>query len=370
MGQPYTEAPDDVFDPTSNPTDWLEIIDGGASPSKTQLTNDGQDATLVGYIPWNKQRSAARWFLGFAYADSNYLLHRDNPKAHPIWPWLYAAQIDFAPFNPVVNPDNPEAPLQFVSPWFADDGPVSINVANHRLAICTVRFRNFRYSFLDDTDITDPRLEWMRNVYLDLDPKVEALSVDGIGQLAFVETSSRSAGPPVVPAGPTLTPKQTAFPAPLAQLLGKATYTLNWVNVPFDYLSNEDDYFYPANILACLGHVNSDEFPYNSSDPFLPGQLLFDGVKFTQKVFPVASADPSSPLISVDVSMSLQYFNPPKGNPSSGYYGHNLMPWRNNGLYYYATRVDPSTSPPAASVNTPPLLQSASFNNMFVSPNA
>lgn len=365
MGQPYTEAPQDVFNPLANPADWLELIDSGASPSHTHLSNDGQEAQLVGYIPWNKQRSAAQWFLGFAFADASYTLHRTNPEAHPLFPWLYASEISFNPFNPVLNSNNPSSPLQFVSPWFGNQ-LVSINVANHRYAIATVRFRSFRYSFLDDSEITDPRLEWMRNVYMDLDPSLETLSADAIGQLAFVETSSRVAGPPIIPAGPTVSPKQTPFPAPLAERQGQATYTLSWVNVPFEYLSSEEDYFYPANILACLGKVNADEFPYGSSDPFQPGQLLFDGVRFTQKVFPVAAADPSSPLLSIDVSMSLKYFNPPKG-AESDFYGHNLLPWRQNGLYYYATRVDPSTG--TATTNTPPLLSSATFNDIFVSPN-
>jgi hypothetical protein len=370
MGQPYIENPHDVFNPLVNPTDWLEIIDSGASPGNAQLSMDGQSAQIVGYIPWNKQRSATQFFLGFAFVDANFILHRANPEAHPVFPWLYASEVNFTPFNPMVNAANPDAPLQFVSPFFGN-GLVAINVAFHRLAVCTVRFRNYRYSFLDDEDITDPRMEWMRNVYLDLDPKVEALSADGIAQLAFVETSARVPGPPTIPAGPSIAPgSQQPFPAPVAELMGKATYTLNWVNVPFEYLSNEDDYFFPANILACLGKTNSQNFPFGSSDPFLPGQLLFDSVKFTQKVFPVAALDPSSPLVSVDVSIALHYFNPQKGNQSSNVFGHNLMPWRANGLWYQATRVDQGATPPAASTSTPQMLASTDFNQMFVSPNA
>lgn len=364
MGQPYTENPADVFNPVVNPTDWLEIIDSGSSPGSTHLTNDGQEATLVGLIPWNKQRSAARWFLGFAYADSNAILHRENPEAHPLFPWLFAREISFVPFNPAVNQANLGAPLQFVSPWFGNQ-LVALNIASYRLAICTVKFGSFRYSFLDDAAITDPRMEWMRNVYLDLEPKVEALSCDTIGQLTFAEGVSSG------PGGPTA--GVTNFPAPLAQLLGKTTFTLNWVNVPFEYLSSETDYFYPENIIDCLGKLNSDNFPFASSDPFLPGTLLFEGVKFAQKVFPVASADPASPLMSVDVAMSLQYFSPPKGNLLSSYYGHNLMPWRGGqlssgsydpagGYYFYCTR--------GGQPDAPPLLPSTPFNNIFLNPNA
>jgi hypothetical protein len=357
-GVPYTELPADVFNPLVNPTDWLELIDSAGSPGNTSLSNEASQATLVGYIPWNKQRSAARWFLGFAYCDTSFTLHRENPEAHPIAPWLYCSQIDFQPFNPMVNVSNPDAPLQFVSPFFGN-GLVEINVANHRLCVCKLTFHTYRYSFLDDSDITNPKMEWMRNVYIDMEPQVEALSADGVSQLIFAETGPSSGQGPQ--AGKTL------FPAPVAELLGKSAYTLNWVNIPFEYLSSEEDYFFPENIIACLGKVNSANFPYGSSDPFLPGQLLFDSVKFTQKVFPVASAYPSSPLISVDVAMTLHYFNPPTGASSPITQGHNLMPWRGapgdptGGKFYYATRGGGTTDPP--------LLKSADLNQLFVSPN-
>jgi len=368
MGQPYTENPSNVFNPVVNKDDWLEIIDSGNSPSSSHFTNDVQEATLVGYIPWNKQRSAIAYFLGFAQVNSNFTLHRANPEAHPNFPMLYAYEISFTPFNPNINPANPSAPLQFVSPWYGTGNQtVTLNIAFHTYVVCTVRFRNFRYSFIDDSLITDPRMEWMRNVFLDLDPSVEALSADGIGQLTFAENAGGGIGGPK--AG------TTPFPAPLAELLAKATFTLNWLNVPFEFLSVETDYFYPSNIIDCLGKVNSQEFPFNSNDPFFPGQLLFDSVKFTQKTFPVAAADPSSPLVSVDVAMSLKYFDPPKGNTTvnSPYFGHNLMPWRGGklqgldipdptgGLYFYATR--------GGTLDGPPLLQCIDFNNIFISPN-
>ncbi len=360
MSQPYVEDAADVFDPTVNPSDWLEIIADGPSPSNTQLSNDGQQAQLVGYIPWNKQRSAARWFLGFAQTNPIYTLSRENPEAHPLFPWLYACEINFTPFNPVpfLNDDD-ETTLRFVSPFFGN-GLVSIDVASHRLVMCTVRFRSFRYTFLDDTQITDPRMEWMRNMYLDLEPQIEVLSASGISQLVFAE------GVVSGPGGPTA--GKTPFTAPIPELLAKATYTLNWMNVPFEYLSSEEDYFFPENIIACLGHVNGDNFPFGSSDPFLPGQLMFDNVRFVQKMFPVAAADPSSPLISVDVSMSLQYFNPPKGNADSPYYGHVLMPWRggpsdpSGGQFFLATR--------GGNESDPSILPYATFNKMFLSPNA
>ncbi|HEV3383798.1 MAG TPA: hypothetical protein VG097_03230 [Gemmata sp.] len=63
----------------------------------------------------------------------------------------------------------------------------------------------------------------MRNVYMELDPKVEALIADGVGQLMFAETG---------PAAGQESALKKPFPAPIAELLGKATYTLCWLNVP------------------------------------------------------------------------------------------------------------------------------------------
>ncbi len=362
--QAYTELPQNVFNPLVNPSDWLEIIDSGQSQSSSRFSNDSQEATVVGYIPWNKQRSAAEWFLGYASVKSNGMLSRNNPEQHGIFPQLFASEISFKPFNPTVNPDNPSAPLQFVSPWFGNTF-VSINTAYHKLAVTAVTYRSVRYTFLDDSAITDMRQEFYRNVYLDLDPSIQTLSADGISQLAFVETSARIAGPPTIPAGPAV---NTPFPAPLAVLLGKNKFTLNWLNVPLSYLSTATNFFYPTNLIAGLGCVNSQPFPYGGLTQFPIGTLLMHGVKFEQKVVPIAPADPSFPLIWVNVAIELEYFNPPTGAPSPITQGHNLMPWRSNGLFYYATRVDPQTN--SATTSTPPLLNYYDFNYFFVNPNS
>ena len=361
----YIEQTDDIFDGTS----WLEIVAGEGSPGNTGLTNDGQEATLVGYIPWNMQRSCAQYFLGFAYSDtaSPWLLHRINPQPHPVFPWLYASQVSFTPFNLQTNEDNADGAPNMPGPF----GTSGINIATYKFAVCTIHFRSYRCVFLGDSDLGgDPRNEWMRNTIVEVEPRVEALSVDNLSQLAFVETSPAVTGPPTIPAGPVITGSlKQIFPAPLAQLLSKALYTFTWTQVPFEYLSSVDEYFYPNKILACIGKVNSQPFPINApfDAQFPAGTLLLDAPRFTQKVFPVANAMPSSPLISVDVALPMQYFNPTSGAvPTSSFAGHNLMPWRTNGLWYYCTRGDGNNPP---TINTPPLLQSADFNAMFTNGN-
>jgi len=356
MGQIYIENSDDVFDPT---TDWLEVITSMETPGYSSLSRDSQSATLQGFIPWNKQRSASSYFLGYATVDNNYNLHRQNQPGHPTLPWLRASEIDLHPFVPAPNPENnnvPNAP----SPFWTD----GINIATCQKAKATVKYRSFRYAFLDDSQITDPRLEWQRNLYIDMEPSVEALSADGVGQLTFAEGAPSG--------GPTAT--KSSFPAPVAELLGKASYVLTWVDLPFEYLSSEEDYFFPANILACLGKVNADEFPYGSSDPFDAGTLLFDSVRFTQKNFPVAAANPYFPLISVDVTMTLKYFQPDLFAADPIGEGHNNMPWK-GGLLGDGVTPDPAGGKfgwctRGGKPSGPPLLGSATFANIFVSPNA
>lgn len=363
MGQPYTESANDVFNPLVNPGDWLEMIDSGASPSETHLSNDAQEGNLVGYIPWNKQRSAVPWWIGFPEVDSDYTLHRQLPQAHPTFPFIFADSVSFKPFNPTINPANPSAPLQFVSPFFGNQ-LVNINIANHKLCVCNVKFRGFRCLFLDDTQITDPRMEWMRYAYLDMEPNIQALSASGIGQLKWAETVAG-------PNGPTI--GQT-FPAPIAELLGKNLFTLTWLSVPYEYLNLggggfTNGWFNPSNILACLGLVNSTNFPFGAVHQFVPGTLLMHGVKFVPKPIPVAAADPANPLYAIDVTLIIEFFAPEKGVPGSSFEGHNLMPWRGEiagddtaGKFFYATRSGNSADPP--------LLASTDFNNMFKSPNA
>ncbi|HEV3383797.1 MAG TPA: hypothetical protein VG097_03225 [Gemmata sp.] len=58
----------------------------------------------------------------------------------------------------------------------------------------------------------------------------------------------------------------------------------------------------------------------------------------------MAPADHSSTLISVDVEMSMHYFNPSLGASSPLAQGHNCMPWRGGpndptgGKFFYTTR--------------------------------
>lgn len=330
MGTPYVEEPANQFHYT---TDWQEIIDSASQPSNSHISNDVQEATLVGYVPWNKQRDCARYFLGFAFTETvpPYRLFRENPLPHPVFPWLYAADVSFSPYLIKNNPDYNQPNVPSVFPFH----PPQYTTYCEKV-IATVRYRNYRQFFLEDDEITTPSDEWMRNVVIDIEPSVEALQcTGGLSQLTFAE--------PAVPAANQPQGGVNKFPAPLAALLSKVGFTLNWYNVPYDYLSSNTDYFFPTKILACVGTVNSTTFLGD-----LPaGTVLMKSPRFIQKPFPVAADNFLFPLMAVDVQLSFEYFNPKKGPGTGGALGHNLMPWSGDGtlakpggdgLFYLCTR--------------------------------
>lgn len=327
----FNEAASDTF---SYSADWQELIESGASPSSTHLSTDAQEATLVGMIPWNKQRSCARHFLGFSEATSSpYKLFRENPKAHPSKPWLYAYDVSFVPFVPKSNPSATNR-----APKKAGVFDSNLEIAFHEHAIATVRYRNFRFRFLSDGAISTTQQEWKRNTYFDSEASIEALQVTGgLSQLKFAETAA---------GGPTV---GTVFGAPVAALLAKETLLLHWINVPWEYLSKHEYVFRPSKILGYVGTVNSETMFDDGANGYAPGTLLMQPPRWVIKSTPVASADTNKPLRYVDLELRWDYFDPTKGVAGSVYRGHNLMPWAGDGAtagdgkFYFATRAGTTT---------------------------
>lgn len=321
----YIESVDDSFEYAN---DWLELIDSASSPCSSNLSNDAQEATLVGLVPWNKQRSAARFFLGFAYTDtSTARLVREVPEQHPTFPWLYADSISFTPYLIRSNADNVDGEPKVTSVFYPN-----LKTGYYEYAVATVRYRSFRCRFLDDSYIATAQDEWQRYTYFETESKFEALQVTGgLSQLTFAEGTGAS-GQPL--AG------TTKFGAPMAMLLSKTGFTLYWLQVPFDYVSESTSYFYPTKILNCVGTVNSSTFLGN----FDAGTVLMNPPRFVEKRFPVADDNPVEPLRSVDIAIPFEFFDPPRGGGAPTVRGHNLMPFAGDGekvgdgKFYLATR--------------------------------
>lgn len=333
MAKAYVETAGDKFDYYS---DWKETLDNSGT-SDAHLSNDVQEITRSGRIPFNKKRSAARFFLGYAYADtgSPYRLHRENPHSDPEFPWLFAYDISFKDVAPKANPDISPVRPKVESPFYA-----GYFFANYEESIATVRYRSFRTRFRPDEQIAANDDEWKRNTFFDIAPKIEAITADGVSQMHFAEGPAPAAGPLGV-----------LFPAPIVALKAQTGFVLNWLSVPFGYLSTVSEYLFPTKILNCVGKLNDDLF----LGTFNPKTCFMQPPSFQVKPFPVASDDPYDPLMAVDVSIPFDYFEPEKGVPASEYRGHVLLPWRVNGKWYYSLRED----------NASEVLPSATFGDVF-----
>ena len=425
---PYQELDDNIFNPANadgTPSgDWKEILDVN-SPCEAHFSADGQqEASLTGLIRYNKMRSATRWFLGFASVTQNSIvggtttaftgggqLSRENPCPHPQFAQLRASGVSFKPYVPeAANVAEPGFPEDYVFNLDADtpsslltvynpipgggSGKKFLQYGSYRNAVAVVKFGAFRFQFLEDNEISLLQqlefidqgkpiysgcgaFEWRRNVWVDTVPRLDMLSADGVSQLAFAEGSPFIPGPPFVPAGPigpysTPAANPTAFPAPLGIPTAKCDFTVNWYNVPYNYLSDQSatvSVLYPANILNCIGTVNSSTF----METFTTGTVLLKGAAFETKIFPVPAAD-GTPMLSVDVKLMFDWFDPENGNPDSLHSGWNLMPYRVNGLWYYAVRTNPVFTVPilgeiGGALNGVPFLQTFDHNTCFDNPN-
>ncbi len=321
----YTEDPADRFDPA---TDAKELI-ADTAPSGANFTQDVQESTRVFKVPANKVRSAVRYFLGYSYVDpATKRLKREAPDWDPEYPWLFAHAVGLTPEVVESNPDNPNGEPYNLSPFAVGEA----KYARYRHVIMTVQYRSFRCRFLPDSSITAAADEYKRYVQTTVSPTIEILSADGASQLKFAETSA---------GGPTVTPppytNSTAFPAPIGVLLPKAKITLEWLNVPRDYLSLNPDVLFPQKLFECMGTVNNATFM-----GFPAGTLLMQPPELIEVPTPVASDTVGDVdyqvLQQVNVRIPLDFFDPLTGAVSPLTRGHNLMPFRGNNRFYLCTR--------------------------------
>jgi hypothetical protein len=333
MGQPYEEADDDLFDAA----DFQEHADGQQAGGGGAFSASSQEAVVVGYVAGNKLRAALRWFLGFASVDTTeppdtaesgggessgtaaYLLRREPPARHPIWPQLYCHSVAYVgqgldtTANTAIAVEGP----------FTDYLGEALRFTPYAKYLLTIRYKSFgRMRFYSDEEMDEypePRYawEWTRWTDITLGPAVQALTADGSSSLTFNEGD----------------PDGIAFPAPIAELMAKSNLTITWRGVPHEWLSDNDNYLYPVKILDRLGRWNDADFL-----GLAEGCVLFLAAQFDTILYPVAPADPAYPLGGYDVTLSFEHFDPERGVPESEFRGHRLFPYRVDGKWYHAVR--------------------------------
>jgi len=334
MGQPYEEEIADEFDYAA---DWREHADGQQAGGGGAFSSASQEVVVVGYVDGYKLRSAIRYFLGFSSVDTtlppdvegggegessgtaSYLLRREPPARHPIWPQLYCHSVAYVGQG---LDTSPSTKIYDESP-FEDYFGTQLKYTPYEEYLLTLRYKSFgRMRFYSDDEMDQypaPRYawEWTRWTDITLGPAVQALTADGSSMLMFREGA----------------PSGTAFPAPIAELMAKSNLTIKWHAVPHEWLSDNDQYLYPTKIIERLGMLNDAEFL-----GLAKGTCLLNAAQFDPVLYPVAPADPAEPLGGWDVTLNLEHFDPTKGVPASEYRGHRVFPYRVDGKWYFANR--------------------------------
>ncbi len=337
MPLPYVEAVADRFDYL---TDFRQVV-ADEDPGSDHMSNDVQEATVYGFVSANKVRSAYKWFLGVATADTAapWRLHRDNPMPHLEYPWLYAYDVSVVKKVPLANDTlnpldenylKPKTESPFEIPFFESD---TFYFTRYDEALLAIRYRNFLQRFREDEEIEESTDEWRRHTWIQPTPRIEALTVTGgMSQLKFAETGA---------GGPTAA--TTPFGAPIACLLSKKGIVVTWYDVPWEYLSTDDDIFTPTKLDAIAGHVNTDLF----LGRFEPGTMLAEPYTASVSTWAVPSSDTRDPLRKVTLQIPFTFFDPERGATAPVARGHNLMPWSGtgttatgggNGKFFLATR--------------------------------
>lgn len=360
---PYQEEPDDEFE---YETDWKECMElsqpgGGGHASATE-----QEEVLVGLIDFNKLRSAERYFLGYSYANNtsgssggsgssgssgDFALHREPPAVHPRKPNLRAFSFSAQGFVPVTNPNNTNGRPYEEAPFVGAFGE-SLYYGKYQKSVCTIRYKSWgRVRFLPDSQITTYQDEWKRWTNTSTEPQLDILQTNGVANMKYAD------GPG---AG-------KVFEVPLPTYMSKMKLVIDWLNVPFDYLSDDPDLLNPRQFLKCMGRVNDDLF----LGKYQPGTVaMLEAPTFVPTLYPVQSDSPDEfPFTGYDVRIVLSIFEPPTEFLLDENQGHNLLPWFNTSsgssgadtFWYYGTRN--------GQLDGQPLLPYVPFNDMFKNAN-
>jgi hypothetical protein len=325
--------------------DWLEAVTSTKIGSD-MVSRTGGEAILTAKIDGRKVRGCQRFCLGWD-AVGPYLgtgtpsvIFRSNPVFHPRNTNLYCTSCscnDFAPWSngPLISPAN--APLATTPP---STSSTLGRRALYKKSTVTLRFETVPYLFGDDplpvSAITLLPSEWLRNTWIDTEPRTEVLSLTGF-QLIYTEGTQGIAGG-VGWSGPA----GQAFPGSVGQLLVKPDIRLGWDLVPETFVMSAGTYI-PTNILAGLGCVNATSFL-----GYPAGTLLCLGAKQTRKtnvlaLSPLPGAPATESAYIYTYELLLKYFNPTKGVTGSDtpiqlipknfpgtQIGHTCFPWKGN----------------------------------------
>lgn len=176
--------------------EWLEVIGDEQPGGGASLSLETGEATIAVEIDWDRQLQFARFALGWSYADkpntggsaASLRLRRENPWPHPLFPWLTAATVSFTS----ISPRGTAGVGTKVEGLYS----AGLDVAQYRRVIATVRFADRPWFFLADSYATTPAREAQRNTYFDPVPSVEVISAEGLNNIKFANGPARGTAIP------------------------------------------------------------------------------------------------------------------------------------------------------------------------------
>jgi hypothetical protein len=188
LANKFIERPSEQY----TASDWKEVIGDEQPGGSEALSLESGEATMVINVPWLKARSFVQFALGWSYADDpaggSYRLRRENPQPHPRFAWLTASTVSFNARAPVgVAGVGTRVPGVFVG---------SLPVGKYDHVYATVRFTDKPWFFLPDDQAQAPATELRRNVYLDPVPSIEIISAEGLNNIAFANGPHAGAAVP------------------------------------------------------------------------------------------------------------------------------------------------------------------------------
>lgn len=337
------------------------------SPSTAGFSADGGGrGVMIQDVTYNDLKKKIREILGYTTTDGAGL-KRFLPKAHPLFPWLFASRISQVQGfgSPTLESSDVLETLEVAAfdeyaryPKYR----LTIEFEPRPYVLCNDDLieNTLTKSWTDaDGTVIGPKIyaeEWKRFVDIDFQGASQYLTAKR-GQFKFRvgggnELNGKEAGEGQV---------RMAYP--------KSTVIYRWFQVPYEHVIHARSY-----IVAGLGRVNQFEW-----DGWPAGTLSYKDFK-TRKYTPAApevSAAAETAIYTAnklcDIDFIFEYLEPPltaaptsTANANAIAYGHNLLPYSNTGSWYYAST---DIAPLVAAVNNDkPVYPSYMFELLFTTP--
>ena len=280
--------------------------------------------------------SAPQTILGGVNTDisADGRLNRVLPFAHPQWPFLYA--------NNIANVHGIGAPtlVTSISPLEATPMPA---FALYPVYEFVVEFTNRDYAVLPDEDMETQELtwtdvdkaeltatvawEWLRYTYYQSNPQNDWITAS-IGNGFTFQTFSGAE------------PKGAVYAGMPRVLLPNEVIKLTWTQVPYRYYSSPNSF-----LRRFRGRIN--QFAWYDWDV---GELLYlncNPIRYTPPILQAANWLLGSTTVEKWCDMEMYFLAtrrdgvdlPTPANANFIAAGHNLVPWQQNNLFYYAANA-------------------------------